>query len=142
MKKLPTDLEILNMIYKMYFDKYISFKQESPNRLKKAFVPIDIPLVAKNLQTETDIVFNRLYYHFEKKFSYKKDDNLYVNFFLRSIGGGEQQETNCINFPYMTSVLSALRHEERKYWRTTSIAITSLLISISSFLISVLSKSH
>ena len=110
MKKLPTDLQILDVIYRMYFDKYARFTNESPTRFTKNFVPIDHKKVAHNLGTEPDIVFARLYFHFEHKYGYRKD-GADVHFFALKMGRSDKQlDTHCINFPYMAAVLADLRH--------------------------------
>lgn len=83
MRKLPTDLQILDAIYEMYFDEYASFTDDGPSkRLSKVYVPLDIEKVAAKLATEGDIVFGRLYYVMDRKYAYKDDsDGSLVPFF-------------------------------------------------------------
>jgi len=45
-KRLPTDLEILEDIYQRYYAVFSSFSREDPKRSTKVFVPIDIETIA------------------------------------------------------------------------------------------------
>ena len=72
------------------------------------------------------IQFGRLYYHLNKKYSYKNNDGSIVEFFARVIG----VDKNCIHFPYMASVLADLKYENRKYRTATIIALVALGISL------------
>lgn len=133
MRHLPTDLEILNAIYERYYDAFVSFSEGDTNRSAKIYVPIDISQIAKDMGVDTDIVFGRLYYHLEEKYGYKRDDGSHVNFFALKIG----RDHNCVNFPYVASVLANLRDEKRKYRIATSVAFSSLIIAIISILLSI-----
>ena len=131
MRILPTDLKILNAIYNQYYDKFKSFSKNDSDRSSKIFIPIDITLVAKELEVDVDIIFGRLYYHLEQKYGYKRSDDTKVSFFTLQAGA----DKNCINFPYMASVLANLREREKKYSIATSITILSLIIAILSLII-------
>jgi len=135
MRILPTDLKILNVIYEEYYDTFISFSKNNSDRSAKNFIPVDIKLIAQKLGVDVDIIFGRLYYHLEQKYGYSRSDGSKVAFFVLKIGS----VTNCINFPYMASVLANLRESEKKYTAATVIAIISLIIAVVSSTIAVIS---
>ncbi len=114
MKRLPTDLEILNEIYKQHYLDYVNFNIDRSIRSDKILVPIDISKVAKKLKAEDDIVFGRLYYYLEHKYGYKNEDGSEVNLFALIVGGlNSRLERHCVNFPYMASVLADLRYAHK-----------------------------
>ena len=76
---LPTDLEILELIYRSYYN---TFSNDNKKRITKNFVPLDILRLARTLKVDSDIIFSRLYYHLEKNHSYSNDDGSKVHFFL------------------------------------------------------------
>jgi hypothetical protein len=133
MKILPTDLQILNTIYNKYYDKFKSFSKKDSDRSCKIFIPIDIALIAKELEVDVDIIFGRLYYHLEQKYGYKSSDGAKVAFFTLKVGA----DKHCINFPYMASVLANLRDREKKDSAATNIAIFSLIIAGLSIVVSI-----
>lgn len=63
MKKLPTDLRILNIIYDMYYKRFIEYSKNNQIRSTNIFVPIDIEMIANKFGVHVDIIFGRLYYH-------------------------------------------------------------------------------
>jgi hypothetical protein len=83
---------------------------------------------------DEDIVFGRLYYDFEKRYSYKRENSPLVSFFQL---GTEDEELHRINFLYLASVLASLRDENRKYQSATSISIISLAVSVIALFMSV-----
>lgn len=73
--KLPTDLQILEAIYNEYYEPYSNFsKGEENGRDSKAYMPIDIDLIASKLNVDAGIIFGRLYNHLNKLHSYVNDD--------------------------------------------------------------------
>jgi len=136
MRILPTDLKILNAIYGEYYDTFISFSKNNSDRSAKNFIPVDIKLIAQKLGVDVDIIFGRLYYHLEQKYGYSHSDGSKVAFFALKI----DSDNNCVNFPYMASVLANLREREKKYSAATKIAILSLCIAGLSLLVSILSR--
>ena len=134
MKRLPTDLQILNQIYEWYYDEFVKFTKENKERETKILVPIDIEKIAQKMKVDGDIVFGRLYYHLDKKHGYKKEDGSSVPLFTLIAG----KDRHCVNFPLMASVLADLRQENKKYRMATTLAVVSLFISIVSLLISLL----
>lgn len=131
--KIPTDLEILNTIYRLYYPTFTGFHRGDGTRLSKIYVPIDCKKIAHILNVDVDIVFGRLYYHLENQYSYKQSDDSRVYFFALEVGPDAQ----CINFPLMTSVLAGLQHERKKFWIGTTLSILALMISAISLTISV-----
>ena len=133
MRKLPTDLQILNAIYNQYYNQFTTFSKKNPDRSAKNFIPIDIAQIAKRFGVDVDIIFGRLYYHLEPKYSYQNPDGTKISFFALKAGSDKYY----INFPYMASVLAKLREREKKYSTATKIAIFSLVITIISFYFSI-----
>ena len=135
MKKLQTDLEILNAIYEKYYDTFASYNDVNQTRNDKVYVPIDIKSIAKSLGVDGDIIFGRLYYHLNKKYGYIKENGKKVSFFEKNFNN----EMHIINFPLMASVLADLRDQQKKYTISMWIAGVSACISIIAAVISVLS---
>jgi hypothetical protein len=131
--KVPTDYEVLNAIYERYYKTFAGYSADAPERAAKIYVPIDIRDVAAHLGVDGNIVFGRLYYHLERKFGYKNDDGSSVHFFTLGVG----DDRHCVNFPLLGSVLAGLREDRRKDLWAIWLAITSLIISIVSIVISV-----
>ena len=137
MRILPTDLKILNAIYEQYYDTFVSFLKNNSDRNAKNLIPVDIKLIAQKLGVDVDIIFGRLYYHLEQKYGYSRENGAKVVFFTLKAGADGADE-NCINFPYMASVLANLRDREKKYSIPTNITIFSLIIAGLSLLVSIL----
>jgi len=136
MKRLPTDLEILNAIYERYYEIFAQYTDGDDSRSTKIYVPIDIKQIAEDLKVDGDIVFGRLYYHLEKKHGYRQGDGSLAPFFSLSVGGS----SHCINFPLAASVLADLRDQAKKHNVATWIAVGSLIISIVSIVISIIGQ--
>ncbi len=132
MKKLPTDLQILNAIYERYYKTFALCADENKSRSTKNYVPIDIKVIGQDLKVDDEIIFGRLYYHLDKKHGYKQDDGSQVPFFGLRIG----RDIHCVNFPLMASVLADLRLENRKFWTATAVAVFSLVVSIIAIVLS------
>lgn len=127
-RKIPTDLEILETIYDECYDRFASFDKNNPDRSAKIFVPFDLKGIANKLNVDGDIIFGRLYYHLNKKYGYRKDNNSTVSVYA-TIGG----DGHSINMPLAASIIASLRQEKNKFWIATTIAVASLIISIISF---------
>lgn len=112
--KLPTDLQILEAIYNEYYEPYSNFsKGEENGRDSKAYMPIDIDLIASKLNVDSGIVFGRLYNHLNRLHSYVNDDaqKSRVPLFELQVG----RDVRCIHFPMMASVLAGLQSEKSKF---------------------------
>lgn len=130
---LPTDLQILNKIYELYYDDFVAFDEKNPTRKEQYLVPIDCREVAKELNANADLVFSRLYYHLSQEYGYSKimpdGEKLLVKIYIRD------GPKHYVHFPFMTSVLADLREKEEKFWIGTVIVIFALITSIASLLI-------
>jgi hypothetical protein len=133
-KRPPTDLEILEEIYKTYYSKFISFSKENPNRSSKMYVPIDIESIAKHFSVDSDIIFGRLYYHLEKKYGFTQPDGSKVPFFSIKVGS----DKHVVHFPLLAAVYAKLREEENKHILSTWISVAAIIISVISLIISFL----
>ena len=133
MKRIPTDREILDHIYDRYYQTFTAFSKGKPTRSSKNYVPIDIDQLAEDLHFDADLTFGRLYYHLDKKYRYKQDDGSSVHLFTLKVG----DDTHCVHFPYLVSVLAGFRAENRKFLIATTIAITSLIVAAVSIWFSV-----
>ncbi|NNA52101.1 hypothetical protein [Pseudomonas lactis] len=135
--KLPTDLEILNSIYKEYYEAYSNFREGEENgRDSKAYMPIDIKLIASKLNVDGGIVFGRLYNHLNKLHSYANDDiqKSKVPLFALQVG----RDVHCIHFPMMSSVLAGLQSEKSKFFTTTWISLLAIFVSLLALAVSIL----
>ncbi|REL38713.1 hypothetical protein DYD21_01820 [Rhodohalobacter sp. SW132] len=125
MKKIPSDLEILKVIYNEYLDTFRSYATEEPDRIARIRVPIDIHEVAEEVGVDEDMIFGRLYYHFNKKYSYRDENGERITFFTSL-----KFEGMSVNFPLVASVLADLEKEDQKYKLTLSLSVAALSISI------------
>ena len=132
MKRLPTDLQLLDTIYGMYYDDFASYSDKTPNRSSKIYVPIDIDKIARQFNVDGDIIFGRLYYHLDQKYRYEQPEGGEVHLFSVVVG----RDHHCVNFPYVASLVAGLREQDRKFRIATGMAMTSLLVSLVSFVLS------
>ena len=123
---LPTDLELLNEIYRANLGAFTEFTDDNRTRSTKIWVPIEIESLAKRFQTDPDMIFGRLYYHLNGKYRIAFKENESLEFFQIRIG----KDRHCVNFPYLASVLADLREENRRFVIATGIAALSLVISL------------
>jgi len=126
-----TDLELLETIQKEYADDYLKSMNDAKLGLKNTrfYIPIDCKKIAQKMKVEEDIIFNRLYFHLNKKYSYKDeiDKNKIVYFFTFN---ELKDAKRCINYGYLCSVLADLKDNRKQEYITRAIAIVSILISI------------
>lgn len=134
MKRLPTDLQLLDTIYRAYYDTFAGYSEASPKRSSKIYVPIDIEAIARKFDLDGDIIFGRLYYHLDEKYRYSQKEGGEVHLFTPVVGG----DRHCVNFPYVASIVATLRDQDRKYRIATGMASISLLVSVVSFSLSIL----
>lgn len=127
--KLPSDLKVLNAIYKLYYEEFCNFAQAPDvqnGRMGKIYVPIDCKMIARELDVDSDIVFGRLYYHLEQKYGYKRDDASKIVFFSLGVGS----DRHCVNFPLLASVLAGMQEENSKFQWATVLSSIAVVISI------------
>ena len=131
---LPTDLEILSALYKLYYKDFVAFDEKNPTRDDKYIVPIDCEEVARELNADAELVFSRLYYRLNQEYGYSKvmpdGKKLLVKVFIREPGWRKHY----VHFPFMTSVLADLREKEEKFWIGIVIAAFALITAIASLL--------
>lgn len=130
-KKLPTDLQILDVIYDRYYETFTAFTGDQ-DRASKLYVPIDIADIAKGFGVDNDIVFGRLYYHLDKQHRYQQENGAYVHLFTLESGG----DRHCVNFPLLAAVLAPLREDLSKYRWATGAAVFGLIVSIVALVVS------
>lgn len=136
--KYLTDVKLLEKTYEMYYDEYKNYNNDQSIRESKIYVPIDCSLIANKLNFEQDIVFGRFYYHLDKKFAYKQDDNSKVHFFLFHT----EKEKNLINFPLLASVLADMKEQEFKFRFPIIISVIAIVISLVSVSVSLYSNEY
>lgn len=128
-KNVPTDLQILQKIYDIYYNDFCAFDHDESIRDAKIFVPIDCQKVAKKLGTNGDIVFGRLYYHLANKYKYTDHDNgtaPIVRLFEFKVGN----DLKCVHFPFMASILADLKIQDRRFKLTLTASVLALCISV------------
>ncbi|TVR84353.1 MAG: hypothetical protein EA412_00430 [Chitinophagaceae bacterium] len=125
MKKIPTDLEILQAIYSRYNLSYKEHARKEPDRITRVRVPVDIGKIAQDCGVEEDMIFGRLYYHFNKKYSYFDEDGNRVTFF-----SSLKFEGLSVNFPLVLSILADLDFESRKFKLAITFSTVALVISV------------
>lgn len=139
MKRPPTDFELLRAIYERHKDDYEA--RVAAGGLGRIFVPLDIPAIAKDLGSEENMVFGRLYHHLEAIHGQKRDPtnpHPRKTFFTPRIGPDDALLINAVNFPLMEAVLASLWQERDRDRRTFWISVISIGIAVVSLLLSVL----
>ena len=134
MAGIPTDERMLAEIYRRYLNAFSDWSDENRTRTAKIWVPIDIEALAKRFRTDPDLIFGRLYYHMNEKYGSSTGDGDRVNFFNIRLG----QDRHCVNFPLLTSVLSDLQDDKKRFLISTRLAALSLIVSSVSILIALL----
>ena len=136
---IPTDKEILESIYRSYYDDFMKYTKGDPVQHTRIYVPTDIQRIANELSVDREVIFGILYYHMEDKYGYTDSDGSRVHFFALQAG----KEKDCVNFPYLSSVLAELRDREEKcpYGKRVNtcsriLVIFSLVFSIVAVLVS------
>jgi hypothetical protein len=120
MRRLPTDREILRVI----FDEY---RKDYPSK-GKVHVPIDMQHVARKLGLDEDMLFGRLYYDMGTRLRYR--DPVNPDRILASIY--EPQAGNVrhvVNFPYLVGKLSELEDQQRQQRWTIGISIGAAIFA-------------
>ena len=95
-----------------YYLDFIEFDYENKknnSRLVKIFVPVDCKLIATKLNIDNDIVFGRLYYYLNLKYSKPEMD---IHLFKTDLGADKRKH---VNMPLLASVLAKLQNDEKRY---------------------------
>lgn len=133
MAAIPTDERMLAEIYRRYLRTFSDWSDENRTRTAKIWVPIDIEALAKRFRSDPDLIFGRLYYHMNEKYGSSTGDGDRVNFFNMRLG----QDRHCVNFPLLTSVLSDLQDDKKRFLISSRLAGLSLIVSSASILIAI-----
>lgn len=134
MKRPPTDREILKKIHDRYYSDFCNYDEDNKKRSSKIYVPIDCDAIAKELKTDSDIIFGRLYYHLDKKYGYEQDDGSKIPLFSMRVGG----DKHVVNFPLLSAVLAELELSHFKFLMPLVLSIIALGMSIWNFIIATL----
>lgn len=113
------------MIYNDKYREFLSYSNDKNMRYTKIYVPIDFDRIANHFGVDKDIIFGRLYYHFEKKYSYQDRKEAFVHFFICDFEG----DGPVINFPLMSSVLAGMIEENKRNSYTLYLSIAAFIIS-------------
>ncbi len=117
-----TDLKLLKTIQREYKDAYLNRGEQK----ERFYIPIDCKHIAEKMNVDSELVFQRLYTHLEKRYGYKNEDDSRVLFFGLNVG----DKKHCINYPYLCAVLANMKDEKRELRITQALAIISIVISI------------
>ena len=139
MARLRSYHEILRSIYDRYYSDFVSFEHESKTRTTKIYIPIDIPAIAQSIGAEPELVFGRLHYHLEPKYT-RNDGNVKVSLFQVAMPGLEpgKPERHVINFPLLESVLADLEYQHRKFRLPVVVSIVSATVAVLALLATLL----
>ena len=127
----PTDLQVLDAIYRRYYDAFVKTEGVSGPHATKNFVPIDAQSIADEFGVDPDIIFGRLYYSLEQRFGIKDKDGSSVPFFALEVGG----DVRAIHFPMMAGILAELRAERRRFVTSMWLSIVAIIVSLVSLFI-------
>lgn len=130
MDEIPTDLEILEDIYYRYQDDFRKYAKKEPDRIARIRVPIEVEDVAEACGVEEDMIFGRIFYHFNKKYSYTNSDGEVTTFFTT-----EKFEGLSVSFPLVASVLADKYAEKKQNETLLFISGTAVVISIVALLV-------
>ena len=123
--RLPTDIKILNFIYKNYESDFQDFPSKNINRLVKNIFPIDIDLIAQKFKVDPDIIWGRLYWFLNEKYNYDLKNGETLSLFIER----STEPHFWVNYTYLSSILASLHQEENKNNWAIGIAIFSLIVS-------------
>lgn len=130
MDEIPTDLEILEDIYYRYHDEFRKYAKKEPDRIARIRVPVDVEEIAEACGVEEDMIFGRIFYHFNKKYSYTDSNGEVTTFFTT-----EKFEGLSVIFPLVASIL-ADKYQERKREQIVNILLSAAMaISIIALLV-------
>ena len=99
-----TDLKLLKTIQREYKDAYLNRGEQK----ERFYIPIDCKHIAEKMNVDSELVFQRLYTHLEKRYGYKNEDDSRVHFFGLNVG----DKIHCINYPYLCAILADLKDEK------------------------------
>ena len=133
MSKIPTDFEIMEEIHDRYYDTFRKYATEEPDRIARIRVPIKINEVAEAIGVEQDMIFGRVFYHFNKKYSYKDEKGDITTFFIT-----DKFEGLSVNFALVASTLAEMKQEKQKADQYLIVSGTAIALSIFAIILAVL----
>ncbi|MFP8488672.1 hypothetical protein ACKGJO_06170 [Gracilimonas sp. Q87] len=133
MSRIPTDFEIMEELYERYYDSFRKYAKEEPDRIARSRVPINVQEIASACGVEEDMIFGRIFYHFNKKYSYKDEKGRVTTFFVT-----DKFEGLSVNFPLVASVLADLKHEKKQNDTLFIISSCALACSIFALIVAIL----
>ncbi len=125
-----TDRKLLKSIYETYYYDFCNYDTENPAWKNYNYVPIDCERIGNKLGLDKAIVFGRLYYHLEKRHSYKQENGAYVHFFHINLEG----DKHVIHFPLMSAVLAEMSETYYRFTLPLLISGGALALSIAAFI--------
>jgi len=132
MDEIPTDLEILEDIYYRYQEDFRRYAKKEPDRIARIRVPIEVEEVAEACGVDEDMIFGRIFYHFNKKYSYTNTDGEVTTFFTT-----EKFEGLSVCFPMVASVLADKYAEKKQHETLLFIAGIAVVLSIIALLVAI-----
>lgn len=126
MMKNPSDGNILDAIYKKYYEDFVNYDKSTPSRSSKIYVPIDCAQIAEELGMDAEILFGRLYYHLDKKHRYAQDDGSLVHLFALKTG----DDLHTVNFPLLAAILAEHNASFNRYIFPLALSFAAFCVSI------------
>lgn len=133
MSRIPTDLEIAEELYDRYYNSFRKYAKDEPDRIARIRVPINVREVADAIGVEEDMIFGRIFYHFNKKYSYTDDKGNITTFFIT-----DKFEGLSVNFPLVASVLADLREDRKKTEQFMFISLGAFIFSMIALIVTLL----
>ncbi len=132
-RAIPTDETLLNEIYRRYLRAFSDHSEDNKIRSNKIWMPVDIDSLAPKFHCDPDLIFGRLYYHFNGKYGSSTGDGDNVSFFNIRVG----QDHHVVNFPLLASVLADLQDSRKRFVISSRLAALSLVISSISIILAI-----
>jgi len=129
--KHVTDRAILEIIHSRYYAAFKAHSNLKKVRSTKIYVPIDCEEIGKQLGTDPQIIFGRLYYHLDYQYRYQMPDGAWVNLFSFKVG----DDKHCVNFPYLDGILAGYTDDKNRFDKSFWISIVAILISTAALLL-------
>ena len=136
MKRPPTDLEILEEIYRRYYDEFSAYSPEDTERDSKVYVPINIRAIADHFGVDGDIVHGRLYYYLDHKYSITRSNGSTVPFF-RFVEDTVPDSRHQVQFPILASAIASLRDSRNQFLWATALGGASFFIALLALVFSI-----
>ena len=85
----------------------------------------------KKLNAQPELVFGRIYYHLNQKYSYRDADGVLVNLYVLLFRDKNDNVIieKSIQFPLLSSILAGLNEERMKFITPLTISVFALIFS-------------